>query len=195
MASRLLWHHYNLLQPLFSGSSHYFQEVSHYFQKDRHYFQSGARGPPQFLKNATRMHGPMKIFHVGSHQFRKSLRDWALTLQPLLFLERKQGKTGKNKGSSLRGTSKIIGKRGTNARKKQGKSENQKSKDIQKGKDQRATENLSCGFPSIPEIAPGLWFDAIAQVVRRLRTPRKFNLFLELRELLREYPGTLPELR
>ena len=35
-----------------------------------------ARGDhPNFCKNAPRMHGQMKFFHVGSHQFRESLRE------------------------------------------------------------------------------------------------------------------------
>ena len=64
-----------------------------------------------------------------------------------------------------------------------------------------ANENLSCGFPSIPGIAPGVaprilvsvllksW-DAIPRV--EFRIPR---MNFEFRELLREYPRTFPELR
>ena len=65
-------------------------------------------------------------------------------------------------------------------------------------------ENISCGFPSIPGIAPGVaprivvfvllksW-DAIPRM--EFRIPRAAPRIFEFRELLREYPGTLPELR
>ena len=48
----------------------------------REFENSGARGPPQFLKNALRLHGQMKIFHVGSHQLWEALRE---LLQELRF--------------------------------------------------------------------------------------------------------------
>ena len=64
-------------------------------------------------------------------------------------------------------------------------------------------EKFPCGFPSTPGITPGVTCSEncgfrVAQVVRRHSENGTFafrELFPELRELLREYPGTLPELR
>ena len=57
-----------------------------------------------------------------------------LTLQHLFFFffEKSRETPKKNKGFSLRGTPKILGKGRKNAQKKQGKSENEKSKEIKK---------------------------------------------------------------
>ena len=62
-------------------------------------------------------------------------------------------------------------------------------------------DNFSCGFPSIPGIAPGVAPRIVVlHCTSRETRFRKWDfafrdLFSEVRELLREYPGTLPELR
>ena len=55
----------------------------------------------------------------------------------LSFFFFSKGNPKKNKGFSLRGTHKILGKERKNTPKKQGKSENKKSKEIEKSKDWR----------------------------------------------------------
>ena len=70
-----------------------------------------------------------------------------LTLRPLLFLTKKtKGNPEKGKGFSLRGTPKILGKERKNAQKKQRKSENEKRKEIEKGKDWRVRAHLKLNF-------------------------------------------------
>ena len=64
-----------------------------------------------------------------------------------------------------------------------------------------ANENISCGLPSIPGIAPGVAPRILGFVLLKSRDAmprmefyiREWNF--EFRELLREYPGTLRELR
>ena len=58
-------------------------------------------------------------------------------LPQMMFREKKRADPEKSKGFALRGTPKILGKKGKNAPKKQGKSENNKSKEIEKSKDWR----------------------------------------------------------
>ena len=70
--------------------------------------------------------------------------------QTLAFflLEKSKGSSPqKSQGFSLRGTPKILGKGRNNAQKKQGKSENEKSKEIEESKDWRVLEKS----PKIPE--------------------------------------------
>ena len=56
----------------------------------------------------------------------------------LVFLEKSEGNPEESKGFSLRGTPKILGKGRKNEQKKQGKSENAKSKEIEKARIVRA---------------------------------------------------------
>ena len=64
-----------------------------------------------------------------------------------------------------------------------------------------ANENPSCGFPSIPGTAPGVAPRIVVFVFLKSwdAIPRTNFVFrernFEFRELLREYPGTLQELR
>ena len=60
----------------------------------------------------------------------------------LAFLEKSKGNPEKSKGFSLRGNPKILGKERKNPSKKQGKSENEKSKEIEKSKDWRVRDFL-----------------------------------------------------
>ena len=60
----------------------------------------------------------------------------------LAFWQKSKGNPEKSKGFSPRGTPKILGKDREKRTKKQGKSENEKSKEIEKSKDWRVRESI-----------------------------------------------------